>query len=156
LALEVKHSLEVGVLGTLNLRTEGGKFLSSARMDFPDFAHFMGNGTIFTRFEQMTSYSIMPYYPYSTNDEYLSTYINFEWRQLLLSQFTMLRLAGLTEHFNINHLITPSVNNYTEIGYSVTNIFRLFRIDVTGAFLDGKYEDFRVQIGITSNLFQFD
>lgn len=156
LSLELKHRLEVGVLGTLNLRTEGGTFLNANRMDFMDYAHFMGNLTIFTRFAQMKSYSIMPYYRYSTNEEYLSTYINFEWRKLLFTQFPKLRLAGLTENFNINHLITPNVNNYTELSYSLSNIFRLFRIDVTTAFLDGSYEDFRIQIGITSNLIQFD
>lgn len=156
ISLRVNYGFEAGILGTLSLRTEAGKFLNSSRMDFMDYAHFMGNGTIFTRLSQMSGYSIMPYYDFSTHDQYVSTYLNFEWRRLLLSRIPLLRLAGLSENFNVNHLITPSVNNYTEIGYSVTNIFRLFRIDVTGSFIDGKYEDFRVQLGITSNLISFD
>jgi len=122
-------------------------------MDFMDYAHFMGNQTIFTRFDQLRGYAIAPYHQYSTNEEYLSTYANLELRRFVFSQFPTLRLAGLTESINVNHLITPSVDNYTEVSYSLSNIFRLFRIDVTGAFVDGKYEDFRVQVGITSNLF---
>jgi hypothetical protein len=153
LSLEVKYSMTLGLLGTLNLRTEGGTFLNNDRMDFMDYAHFMGNQTIFTRFDQLKGYAIAPYHLYSTNDEYLSTYVNFELRRFVFSQFQMLRLTGLTENINVNHLITPSVDNYTEVSYSLSNIFRLFRIDVTGAFVDGKYEDFRVQVGITSNLF---
>jgi hypothetical protein len=156
LSLEAKYSMTLGLLGTLNLRTEGGKFLTSERMDFMDYAHFMGNQTIFTRFDQLRGYAIAPYHLYSTNDEYLSTYINLELRRFIFSQFPTLRLAGLTENINVNHLITPSVDNYTELSYSLSNIFRLFRIDVTGAFIDGKYEDFRVQVGITSNLFSVD
>ena len=153
LSLEAKYSLTLGLLGTLNLRTEGGKFLTNDRMDFMDYAHFMGNQTIFTRFDQLRGYAIAPYHQYSTNEEYLSTYANLELRRFVFSQFPTLRLAGLTESINVNHLITPSVDNYTEVSYSLSNIFRLFRIDVTGAFVDGKYEDFRVQVGITSNLF---
>jgi hypothetical protein len=156
LSLEAKYSMTVGLLGTFNLRTEGGKFLTNDRMDFMDNAHFMGNQTIFTRFDQLRGYAIAPYHLYSTNDEYLSTYINLELRRFIFSQFPTLRLAGLTENINVNHLITPSVDNYTELSYSLSNIFRLFRIDVTGAFIDGKYEDFRVQVGITSNLFSVD
>jgi hypothetical protein len=119
-----------------------------------DYAHFMGNQTIFTRFTQMSGYAIAPYHLYSTNDQYVSTYANLELRRFLFSNIPLLRMTGISENINVNHLITPSVQNYTELSYSVTNIFRLFRVDVTGAFLDGKYEDFRVQIGITSNLFQ--
>lgn len=156
LTLEVKHSMVLGLLGTLNLRTEGGKFLSNHRIDFMDYAHFMGNQTIFTRFDQMLGYSLAPYHLFSTNDEYLSTYANLELRRFLFSQIPKLRLTGLTENINVNHLITPSVNHYTEVGYSISNIFRLFRVDVTGAFIDGQYEDFRIQIGITSSLFSLD
>jgi len=156
LALEILHNLDVSIFGTLNLRMEGGKFLNTGNMDLIDYAHFKGNGTIFTRMSQLSGYAIMPYYDFSTNDQYLSTYINFEWRRLLLSRIPLLQLGGISEHFNVNHLITPSVRNYTEVGYSVTNIFRLFRIDVTGSFIDGKYEDFRIQLGITSDLISFD
>lgn len=156
LSLEVKYGVTLGLLGTLNLRTEGGKFLTNKRMDFMDYAHFMGNQTVFTRFTQLSGYAIAPYHLYSTNDEYLSTYVNLELRRFVFSQIPKLRLTGLTESINVNHLITPSVDNYTEVSYSLSNIFRLFRIDVTGSFVDGQYEDFRVQVGITSNLFSVD
>lgn len=154
IAFAIRHQIEIGLIGKLNILTEGGTFLSTDKMEFMDYAHFMGNQTIFTRFQQLNSYALAPYHFYSTNDEYWSTYVNLELRRFLFSQFPKLRLAGLTENINVNHLITPSVNNYLEVGYSLTNIFRLFRIDVTGSFVEGKYEDFRIQIGITSNLFQ--
>ncbi|MEM9053330.1 MAG: DUF5686 family protein, partial [Bacteroidota bacterium] len=156
LSLEARYGFQIGLVGTLNIRSEAGTFLNNDRMDFMDYAHFMGNQTIFTRLEQLKGYSIAPYYAYSTSDEYVSTYVNLELRRFIFSQFPKLRLAGLTENINVNHLITPSVQNYVEVGYSLSNIFRLFRIDVTGAFVDGQYEDFRVQVGITSNLFSVD
>ena len=153
--LEVKYKFDLNLFGNVSVRTEGGKFFRNQTMDFMDYAHFMGNQTIFTRFAQMQGYSIAPYYDYSTNDKYLSTYINYELRQFLFTNIRILRLTGVKENININHLITPSVKNYTEVGYSVDNLFRFFRIDVTGAFLNGKYEDFRVQIGITTDLVSF-
>ncbi|MCA1762661.1 MAG: DUF5686 family protein [Flavobacteriales bacterium] len=143
-------------MGDISVRTEGGYFFNNRRMDFMDFAHFMGNETVFTRYSQMSGYSIAPFYQFSTDREYLSTYINYEFRQFLFTNITALRLTGVKENININHLITPSVNNYTEVSYSVDNIFRFFRIDVTTAFIDGQYADFRIQLGITSQFLQID
>src|SRR5690554_6722509 len=150
--IEGKYRFDLNLFGSVAVRSEAGKFLTNKNMDFMDYAHFMGNQTIFTRFAQMRGYSIAPYYDFSTNDHYLSTYINYEFRRFLLTNIPILRLTGTKENININHLITPSVNNYMEIGYCIDNLFRFFRIDVTGAFLNGKYEDFRIQLGITTDL----
>lgn len=153
--IEIKYRFDLNLFGKVAVRTEAGKFLRNKTMDFMDYAHFMGNQTIFTRFAQMQGYSIAPYYDYSTNDQYVSTWINYEFRQFLLTNIRVLRLTGVKENININHIITPTVNNYVEVGYSIDNIFRFFRVDVTGAFLDGKYEDFRIQLGITTDLISF-
>lgn len=150
--IEGKYRFDLNLFGNVAIRSEAGMFLNSKNMDFMDYAHFMGNQTVFTRFAQMRGYSIAPYYDFSTHNEYISTYINYEFRRFLLTNIPLLRLMGTKENININHLITPSVNNYTEVSYSIDNLFRFFRIDVTGAFLDGKYEDFRIQIGITTDL----
>lgn len=150
--IEGKYRFDLNLYGNLAVRSEAGIFLNNENMDFMDYAHFMGNQTVFTRFAQMRGYSIAPYYEFSTHNQYLSTYINYEFRRFLLTNIPLLRLMGTKENININHLITPSVNNYTEVSYSIDNLFRFFRIDVTGAFLDGKYEDFRIQIGITTDL----
>ncbi len=153
--IEVKYRFDLNLFGKLAVRSEAGKFLRNNTMDFMDYAHFMGNQTIFTRFAQMQGYSIAPYYDFSTNDQYISTWLNYEFRQFLLTNIPILRLTGVKENININHLITPNVDNYIEVGYSIDNIFRFFRIDVTGAFLDGKYEDFRIQLGITTDIISF-
>lgn len=153
--IEIKYRFDLNLFGKVAVRTEAGKFLSNKNMDFMDYAHFMGNQTVFTRFAQMQGYSIAPYYDYSTNDQYVSTWVNYEFRQFLLTNIRALRLTGVKENININHIITPTVKNYVEVGYSIDNLFRFFRIDVTGAFLDGKYTDFRIQLGITTDLISF-
>ena len=156
ISAEVMHRFDLNLLGHLSARVEGGYFINNENVQFMDFAHFMGNATIFTRYAQMRGYSIAPFYDFSTQDKYVSTYVNYEFRQFLLTNIRLLRLSGVKENINFNHLWTPSVNNYMEIGYSVDNIFRFFRFDVTGSFIDGKYSDFRVQIGITSDFIQLN
>jgi len=152
-AAEVIYRFDLNRWGNIGVRSEAGKFLTSGNMDFIDFAHFMGNQTIFTRNGRLNGYSIAPYYDYSTSKEYLSTYINYEMRKFAFTQITLLRVMGLKESFNINHLITPNTNHYIEIGYSMTNLFRFARIDVVMALEDGREADFRIQFGLSSAIF---
>lgn len=153
---EFKHFVDLNLFGRIEYRAEIGTFINGENMEFPDFRHFMGNETAFTRFAQMSGYSIAPYYLYSTRDSYLSGYFNYELRQFLFTNIRALRLTGTKENINVNYLWTPEANHYTEVGYSLDNLFRFFRIDATVAFEDGKYSDFRIQLGITSDIVSFD
>ncbi len=152
----LEHRFDFNLFGKFGFKTTAGKFLRDDRMDFTDFAHFQGNQTALTRNGQMKGYAMLPYYALSTGDEFWSTYLNYEFRQFLFTNITALRLTGVKENINVNHLITPSVQNYLEVGYSVDNIFRFLRFDLTASFIDGKYEDFQFQIGITSDMLTFD
>ncbi len=152
----LEHRFDFNLFGRFGFKTTAGKFLRNDRMDFTDFTHFQGNQTAFTRNGQMKGYAMLPYYAFSTGDEFWSTYLNYEFRQFLFTNITALRLTGVKENINVNHLITPSLNNYVEVGYSVDNIFRFLRFDLTASFIDGKYEDFQFQIGITSDFVSFD
>jgi len=138
----------------LGVNAGGGMFFNASYMEFPDFAHFMGNRTIFTRFGQINGFSLLEYYDYSTDDRYFNTYLNYTGRELLLTRIGVLRLSGLKENINFNYLATPSADHYMEVGYSLTNIFRFGRIDFVAGFMDGVYREFRVQIGIQSEFFQ--
>lgn len=154
--LGFKYWFDLRSSGRLGIHTEGGWFANASHMEFPDFAHFMGNQTVFTRFGQLNGYSLLEYYDWSTSDRYLSTYVNFTGRKLLLTRIPVLRMSGLKENLVFNHLITPLATNYMEFGYSLTNVFRVARIDLVAGFIDGQYREFRIQVGILSEIFQID
>jgi hypothetical protein len=66
-------------------------------------------------------------------------------------------MTGIRENIFVNYLATPTSSNYTEVGYSIDGIFRLFRLEVAAAFQDGKYLDYGFRIGITTNVrFEFN
>lgn len=153
-SLGFKHYFDLRTGGRLGVNAGGGMFFNASYMEFPDFAHFMGNRTIFTRFGQINGFSLLEYYDYSTDDRYFNTYLNYTGRELLLTRIGVLRLSGLKENINFNYLATPSADHYMEVGYSLTNIFRFGRIDFVAGFMDGVYREFRVQIGIQSEFFQ--
>jgi hypothetical protein len=59
---------------------------------------------------------------------------------------------GIRENIFFNYLLTPTTRNYTEVGYSIDGILRIFRIEAAASFLDGEYLDFGVRLGITTNI----
>lgn len=61
-------------------------------------------------------------------------------------------MLGVKENVFVNYLATPSSEHYTEVGYGIDNILRIFRIEGAAAFRDGKYYDWGIRIGIASNI----
>jgi hypothetical protein len=61
-------------------------------------------------------------------------------------------MLGIRENIFVNYLATPTSKNYTEIGYGIDGILRVFRLEFATAFRDGKYLDYGFRIGIATNL----
>jgi hypothetical protein len=153
--LGVTYKGNLGARGELSLNVSGGTFLSSSKMYFMDYQHFMGNRSPFSTNDPTKSYRLLPYYNYSTTGPYLTGFAHFQFRKLLLTQITMVRFAGLKENLFINYLGTEYSENYTEVGYGIDNIFRFFRIEGIAAFQDGSYVDWGIRIGV-STVLDFD
>lgn len=150
-----KHRLKIGAGSRLSLNVKLGSTINDSKMTFIDYKHFMGNRTPFETNDPVASYRLLPYYDYSTTREYLVAHAHYSFRKFLLTQFTLVRFAGLTENIFVNYLGTHNSGNYTEIGYGLDNIFRIFRIEGILSFQDGKYIDSGLRIGI-STVLDFD
>ena len=98
---------------------------------------------------------MLDYYKYSTADNYLSVFTHVRFRKLLFTQLPMLRLSGLKENLFVNYLNTGTSDNYMEVGYTIDNIFRFFRLEFVQSFQDFKPKDFGVRIGVAS-IFSFN
>lgn len=135
----VKHDFKFGVSGRLDFNVRAGTFLNNDRVYFQDYMHFGGNRTIFSNFGPASNYRLMDYYKYSTNTSYVSGIANYQFRKFLLTQLPMLRFSGVRENIFVNYLKTENSPHYTEIGYSLDNLFRIFRLELGVAFENGEY-----------------
>jgi hypothetical protein len=139
LELGLKHDVRFGVSGKLDFNVTAGAFLNNDRVFFQDFKHFGGNRTIFSNFGPASNYRFMDYYRYSTSSNYISGIAHYQFRKFLLTQLPMLRFSGVRENIFVNYLKTENSPHYTEIGYSLDNLFRIFRLELGVAFENGKY-----------------
>ncbi len=155
-AVNVKYAFKLSRLGKLNIRSEYGNFRKFENGEFIDFAHFMGNEMYFTRWGSMNGYSLLPYYQFSTARNYLSTYAIYEFRNFILGNIPTLRMLGVNESLLLNHLYTQREGHYVEVGYSITNLFRFGRVDFVSSFFNSGFREFKIQLGISSDIFSVD
>ncbi|GMQ28214.1 DUF5686 and carboxypeptidase regulatory-like domain-containing protein [Algoriphagus confluentis] len=137
--LGVQHDFSFGVSGKLDFNVTAGTFLNNNRVYFADFKHFGGNRTIFSNFGPASNYRLMDYYRYSTASSYVAGIAHYQFRKFLFTQLPMLRFSGLRENIFVNYLKTENSPHYTEIGYSLDNLFRIFRVEVGVGFENGDF-----------------
>ncbi len=152
LEVGVEHSYSFGVSGKLDFNISAGTFLSNDRVYFQDYQHFGGNRTIFSNFGPASNYRFMDYYKYSTNTSYVSSIIHYQFRKFLLTQLPMLRFSGVKENLFFNYLKTENSPHYWEVGYSLDNLFRIFRVEMGAGFENGDFLRGGVRFGIATFL----
>jgi hypothetical protein len=151
LELGIKHDIKL-VRGNLDFWLRGGMFLNDSKMYFMDYKHFLGNLTPFSTNDPVGSFRLLDYYLFSTSDKYFVANVHYQFRKFLVTTIPYVRLAGIRENIFVNYLKTPTSQNYTELGYSIDGILRIFRLEAAAAFRDGKYLDYGFRIGIATNL----
>lgn len=152
LEVGVKHSFNNGVRGRVDLNVRAGVFLNSDSMAFMDYKHFIGNRTPFSTTDPAGSFRLMDYYLHSTADKYFAANVHYNFRRFLVTSIYEVRMLGIRENIFVNYLATPTSKNYTELGYSIDGILRIFRLEGAVAFRDGKYLDYGFRIGIATNI----
>ncbi|MCC5917595.1 MAG: carboxypeptidase-like regulatory domain-containing protein [Cryomorphaceae bacterium] len=129
LNLGFQHELNFGVSGTLEWNVMAGTFFGT-NPEFPDARHFLGNRTFFAPHRDMDHFRLLPYYDFSTRSEYSQLMTRYTFRKLLVTQFFYPRMMGAREQVFVNGLITGDRREYLEVGYSLQNLYRVFRLDI--------------------------
>lgn len=147
-----KHHFTLGIRGTIDMSLHAGKFLRTAKMYFMDYKHFLGDQTPFSTADPVGSFRLLNYYRYSTADRYFTANVHYQFRKFLVTSIPIVRLTGIRENVFVNYLATPFSKNYTELGYGIDGIVRIFRLEAAAAFKDSQYSNYGFRIGIAASL----
>jgi hypothetical protein len=150
--LGVKHRFDVGIRGTVDFAFQGGMFLNNDKMYFMDYKHFLGNRTPFATSDPVGSFRLLDYYQHSTADKYFTANVHYHFRKFLVTAIPIVRLTGIRENVFVNYLASPTSRNYTELGYSIDGILRIFRLEAAASFQDGRYQNYGFRIGIATSI----
>jgi hypothetical protein len=147
-----KDSYKIGIRGKLDLAWQAGKFFNTDNLYFMDYKHFLGNLTPFVTTDPVGSFRLLDYYKHSTANEYFSANAHYHFRKFLVTRFPLVRVTGITENIFVNYLATPTSKNYTEVGYGIDGILRIFRLEAAAAFQNGQYLNYGFRVGIATSI----
>ncbi len=150
LQASIKHAFSFGVSGKLDFNVTAGTFLNNRQVFFQDYSHFGGNRTLFSSMEAASNFRVMDYYRYSTSGSYVSSIAHYQFRKFIFTQLPMLRFSGVRENIFVNYLKTQNSPHYTEIGYSLDNLFRFFRVELAAGFENGQFLRARPLVGVAT------
>lgn len=152
LEIGLKHGMKLGIRGKLDISLKAGKYLNADKLYFMDYKHFLGNETPFVTTDPVGSYRLMDYYLYSTRDQYFTANAHYHFRKFLFTRIPKVRMFGVSENIFVNYLATPSSKNYTEVGYGLEGILRIFRLEAAVGFQNGQYLNTGFRIGIATSV----
>ncbi len=152
LEFSLRHHFPVGFRGEMDIKLETGLFLNNQAVGFPDFRHFAGNRITLVTADPVGSFRLLDYYRHSTQDQWAAAHVHYQFRKLLFTQIPEVWLLGIKENVFVNYLATPTSDNYFEVGYSLDNLLRFFRVEAAVSFQDGQYRDWGILIGIATQI----
>ena len=133
----VRNNVKLGLLGTSSFRVNVGSFVGpQAGMTFIDYRHFSGNQTILAG--NFTSFQLLEYYRYSTNNAYLEAHYDHHFNGFILNKVPLLRKLKWQEVASLNYLRTAQAGHYVEVGVGIEHILKVLRVDFYTALQSGQ------------------
>jgi hypothetical protein len=124
-----------------------GGFLNTKSLYVMDYQQFNGNQTFYAS-PYLNSFQLAPYYQNSTTASlYGVGHIEHHFNGMLTNKIPLLRNLQWNLVVGSNAFYVNADNNYVEIFAGLENIFKLFRVDVVGSYLNGKPGQVGVRLG---------
>lgn len=139
----VKQEKEAGFFPALSWEAGGGWFARNEHMHFSRFRHFSGS-TIPVRLTGGSSFRLLNDYTSSINEWYVTGHLKYSSPYLLLKNLPVLSNRLWQESLHLNYLHTPQLTHYTQLGYSIDQIFFMGSVGVFAGFENGEYEHWEI------------
>lgn len=144
----VTDDMNFKLAGQLNYRIDIGGFLNDKSVFIQDYRHFNGNQLILAS-RYLYSFQIAPYYANSTTASFYTTlHAEHHFNGLLTNKIPLFKRLNWNLVAGTNAFYVNGSNNYIEVFGGLENIFKLFRVDVVGSYLNGKNGQVAVRIGL--------
>ena len=150
LELAFSQSFKVKKFGRIDVNFISGKFLQQDFLHFNDFYHFPTGRTLKTSHPVVSTFRLLPYYEFSTNNYFHRIHIQTQTSNFFLSKWSFIKKSKVLENLFINLAITDKLQPFLEMGYALDNILKIFRLEIVSGRYDGKWLGPRIILGPTS------
>ncbi|MCF2518018.1 DUF5686 and carboxypeptidase regulatory-like domain-containing protein [Dyadobacter sp. CY351] len=143
----IRQNLSLGPRSNLEYYVNGGGFLSTKQMYFPDYRHFMGNEFFFQYAYPPDQFRMLQYYRYSTSSWFFQAHATWTSQRFALTRIEALRITGISETLQLHYLRVPTIRNYTEAVYGIDDILRIIRLEAVAQFHGSHFKGMGWRVG---------
>ncbi len=116
--LVAHQNIRMGLFNRFHYIINAGKFFNNNEFNYIDYKHFNSASQFITGKPFENSFALLPYYTYSTNQDWVQVFANFQSDYLLLKRLPFMQGKSLKESLHGKYLHTPDKKYYSEWGYS--------------------------------------
>ena len=146
LKLYVGKETSIGAFSSFYWRIGTGGFLNKSWLTYYDFFHFNAQPLPLLINDYQDAFRLPSYYSLSTPEFYGDAHIKFTTPYLMLKYLPGLSKTLMRENISLSYLGSRFHRNYTEIGYSVSEISFIGELGVYAGFEDLKYKDIGIRL----------
>ena len=141
----IRQNISIGNLGEFNYNIRSGIFFEKKDIAFMDYLHANGNQLKLAPSNRNSSFGLLNYYKFSTNDKYAEVHLEHNFKGRLLRNIPLLNTLNFHVVANAKGLFTGGRKPYSEFSLGLDNIgigkWRFLRIDYVRSNFNGKKGD---------------
>lgn len=136
------YDKKIGNKGDFGIRLKAGKFFNAENISFIDYKHFNGNQThVNLDSNYLNTFGLLPYYTNSTNDAYIETHIEHNFKGYIMNKVPLLNKLQWNLIGSFHQINVPNLKPYQEFSAGFDNIgigkLRIFRVSYVRAYQNG-------------------
>lgn len=142
---EIRQRLSLSNKGKLSYNIGGGLFMGAEEISFADYKHFNGNQTHVSLRNRVNNFSIMPYYTFSTNENYAEMHIKHDFKGYVLGKIPLINKLNFNLTMASHVAMIDGTKPYSEYSVGLNNIgwgkVRFLSVDFVKSFHNGQSEN---------------
>ncbi|MFV8224607.1 DUF5686 and carboxypeptidase regulatory-like domain-containing protein [Christiangramia aquimixticola] len=139
---QIRQNLKLGNKGEFNYTLRGGLFSNAEEISLIDYQHFNANQIQIAFGSYVGSFNLMPYYEFSTNQNYAEFHAEHDFQGWVLGKLPLINKLNYNLILGAHRLTTFERNPYSEYSIGVDNLgfgkFRFLRLDYVISTYNGK------------------
>ena len=142
ISAEIAHTLNTGLLSSLDWSLRSGYFLNTRALHFSDYQHVKSSPLYIDMAGFDKALMLMDYYEASTPDYWFQADAVLTSSYLLIKFLPWFSERLWKESVGLTYLYTPQTPHYIQLGYSLNEVFFLVDLGVFVGFQEGTYKGF--------------
>ena len=137
---EIFKNQDIGAFSELRWRFRSGAFLDNRTLPYYDFFHFNPQPPMVLLDDYQDAFMLPAYYSLSTPEAFAEFHFKYTTPYLLIKLIPGISNTLMRENISLSYLGSKNNPHYTELGYSISEIFFLAELGVYVGFEDLGYK----------------